>query len=443
MSAKSIMQKATEIFILLFASIHLLYTGTTGYTHIFDAKKITFCVITSLYFLCAFFCLYIHITDEKKSIKALLKKHLSASHIFVLFYMFFTLISGIISQHFPYTIFGVSRFEGIYTICCYGLSFILVSLFPCRKKYVFTIFSVCVTLYSILCVIQLLGYNPLSLYPKGTNFYDAGVIYTTAFIGTTGNTNLSGAFICLALPLLTAALFKAQDKKRFLLIIPILFLSFTVLKMGVISTVLGILAGTTITIPFLLRLKKRGVILYFLLIAALLLTILSIIYFTNPTNGFISEISMILHGDISETFGSGRIRIWKNVLSEIPDAPIFGKGPDTMQKEKFPPFERFYPARNKVMKTGIDCAHNEFLNILYHQGILGLCAYLGFILCILNALWKNKQNNFVLSLGIALICYIVQSFFTFSMCLTAPYFWICSGLMIGICNQNKKEPTLN
>ena len=424
------LMKATEIYLLLFATVHLLYFGFSGYAHIFDAKQVTFCTINLLYLLCIAVSPIIF-TGEK----TVLSKRLSPAHIFAVLYMLFTVISGILSEHFPKTFFGVSRFEGIFTICIYCLTFIAVSAFSCRKRYIFVVFSIAVTLFSLVCVIQLFGYNPLSLYPAGTNFYDAGVIFTTAFIGTLGNTNLSGAFICIAFPFLLVMMLKAKGKSRFLLLIPLLLLSFSVLKMGVDSTILGLVAGFIICFPALLNFGKRKAIIFYIILAVIILAFLVFIYCNAPSEGMLHEISEILHGNIDESFGSGRIRIWKNVISEIPDSPILGKGPDTMQEEKFPPFERFYPARNKVMRAGIDVAHNEFLNILYHQGVLGLLAYSGFVFFVLRAWYKNRNDALILALGSSVICYLVQSFFTFSMCISAPYFWICAALIVGLSEE--------
>lgn len=430
MEKNAFLKKVTEIYILLFATVHLLYFGFSGYAHIFDAKQVTFCTINILYLFCIAVSSIVF-TGEKTGFT----KRYSPARLFVLLYMIFTIISGIFSEHFPDTIFGVSRFEGIFTICIYCFTFMAVSAFPCRKKYIFAAFSVAVTLFSALCAVQIFGYNPLSLYPDGMNFYDAGVKYTTAFIGTVGNTNLSGAFICLALPFLAVMMLKSKAKERILLIIPISLLIFTALKMGVASTILGLLACFVICLPLVLGFSKKATVLYFICLAVCVLALLAVIYFYPFENGFFFEMSEVLHGNFDESFGSGRIRIWKNVLGEIGDRPVFGKGPDTMQTEKFPAFERYYPALGKVKRTGIDVAHNEPLNILYHQGIIGLVTYLGFVFCVLKAVWKNRKDRVVLSLGCGIVGYLVQSFFTFSMCLTAPYFWIAAGLVVGLSER--------
>lgn len=442
MCSKRIMQKATEIYLILFASVHLLFFGFSGYSRIFEAKITTFCAINGLYFACAVFVFFKAVFAEHVNIGNFIKRKLNYTYLFVLLYLIFTIVSGLFSQHFPKTFFGMSRFEGMFSISFYCISFILVSLFPCRKKVVLTVFAISSTLFASLCVLQTFGFNSFNLYPAGTNFYDAGRLYTTAFISTIGNTNLSGAFICLALPLFTTLIIKSKSKLRFLLLIPTLLLAYTVFKMDVTSCLLGIFAGFILTIPFILGFSKKATVIYFAVLIVIFILCLTVIYFAAPEKGFIHEISRILHGDISESFGSGRIRIWKNVLSQIGDSPIFGKGPDTMISERFAPFERYYPDRGKVMKTGIDIAHNEFLNVLYHQGILGLFAYMGFIACVLGKWLKNRRDTAILALGVSLICYLIQSFFTFSMCLVAPYFWICSGLVVGMENCAIEEPTL-
>ncbi len=442
MSIKKAGIKLTEIYLLLLVSVHLLYLGFSGYSHIFDAKILTFCTINILYFVCLLIALFLFWDRDKKLIYYL-RQRLTKAHICVFLYMLFTVISGCVSARFPETVFGVSRFEGMFTICLYCFTFFALSLFPVKSKYVLITFSVSASIFGVLCILQLAGFNTLGLYPAGTNFYDAGVRYTTAFIGTIGNTNLSGAFICLALPFLKVLMLKLESKKRFLLLIPICLLAVTALKMGVTSTILGLLAGAILTLPIFLKLGKKGTMFYFIALLIIAFSILAIIYFYPAESGFIHEVSEILHGNISDSFGSGRIRIWRNVLSEIPDSPIIGKGPDTMMREDFAPFERYYPALGKIKKTGIDVAHNEFLNVLYHQGILGLLAYIGFIFFTLKAWFKNRHDTVVLALGVGVICYLVQSLFTFSMCLTAPYFWIAAGLIIGISRDNMNEPTLD
>ena len=442
MISKKVLSKAVEIYLLFFATFHLLYFGFDGYSHIFEAKLVTFFTSNAILFiLFIFFSFYARYeqTDDIPSTQR--QQFLSPSHICVAFYLLFTVISAVFSKQFPDTIMGVSRYEGLLTIATYCFTFFAISLIPCTKKYILIAFAFAVTLFSVLCIIQIFSFNPFSMYPDGTNFYDAGVKYTTAFIGTIGNANLSGAFICLALPLLAVFLIKAKSKIRFLLIIPVLMLLFVVAKMNVDSTILGLASTAVITLPLIFGFNKKATIVYFCILLLLFAAFIFVLYQYPPQSGFLNEASEILHGNISETFGSGRIRIWKNVISKIPDSPIIGKGPDTMKREGFEPFSRYYPALGKVKTAGIDVAHNEFLNILYHQGVLGLFAYLGFIFFVLKSFIRGRKNPLILALGVAFICYLIQSLFTFSMCLVAPYFWICAGLIVGVERSFNNEKT--
>lgn len=440
MSAKSVLRRACEIYLILFASFHLLFFDFSGYVHIFETKVLSFCLINIPFIILTIVMLFL--AGRSGSVLNIIKRKISLSHICVFLYFLFTLISALLSSHFPQTVFGVSRFEGLFTTALYCFTFFAVSFIPCRLDKVFITFCISVSLLCVVCIIQFFGFNPFSLYPDGMNFYDAGRLYTTAFAGTIGNTNLLGAFICIALPLITVILIKAKTRLRFLLLIPVLLLTITAVKMDVDSTILALIIVFIITLPFIIGFGKKKSIIYFGILLLLGLCFILFIYFCPPPDGMLKEASEILHGNISETFGSGRIRIWKNVISEISDSPVFGKGPDTMLLENFKPFSRYYPALGKVKTASIDVAHNEPLNILYHQGILGLTAYLGFIIFTLITWWKNKSNTTVLALGVAFICYFLQSLFTFSMCLSAPYFWICAGLIVGISNKSIKEPTL-
>ena len=435
MTAKEFFKKAIEMYRLFFVTVHLLFFGFEGYSHIFDAKIVTFFTANTIMILFSVFFFFYLRSEENIDVTGIIKSKLSPAHLCVILYLLFCTISAVLSPYFPETIKGITRYEGLLTVSVYCFTFFITSLIPCTKRYILYAFSCASTLFSALCIIQLLSYNPFSLYPDGTTFYDAGVRYTTSFIGTIGNANLSGAFICLALPFLAVIMIKAETKLRFLLAIPVTMLTIIAAKMDVDSTVLALITTLLLCLPFILGFGKKAIVIYYCVLLILLITFIFYIYNYVPENGMLHELSEILHGNISDTFGSGRIRIWKNVLKKIPEAPFFGKGPDTMRRENFEPFQRYYPELGRTMKTNIDIAHNDFLNILYHQGIFGLLCYIGFIFFVLRSWWKNKSDTIILALGIAFICYLVQSFFTFSMCLVAPYFWICAGLIVGFSKE--------
>ena len=128
MQYKKILSKLSEVYLLLFATIHLLYFGFNGYAKIFNAKILTFSVINGFYFtgiLITFIAMYLSFDsfDLKPKFKALLHP----SRLFALIYLAFTAFSAFGSFYFPLTLNGVSRFEGLLTISIYVFSFIAIT----------------------------------------------------------------------------------------------------------------------------------------------------------------------------------------------------------------------------------------------------------------------------------------------------------------------------
>jgi O-antigen ligase len=73
----------------------------------------------------------------------------------------------------------------------------------------------------------------------------------------------------------------------------------------------------------------------------------------------------------------------------------------------------------------IDAAHNEYLNILYHQGIFALLSYIISLVTSLVQWIRVGHKNIASAIcGGAVVCYGVQAFFGFSMCQTAALFWL-------------------
>lgn len=88
----------------------------------------------------------------------------------------------------------------------------------------------------------------------------------------------------------------------------------------------------------------------------------------------LGEAHEILQGRAEDEFGSGRVFIWKNVWQAVKERPLFGGGPDTLSHRITAYFERYDEATNIMRRSGIDTAHNEYLNILANQGILHFSA---------------------------------------------------------------------
>lgn len=428
----SIFSRITSCYIVLMLTVYLFLCGAGGYQEIFSAKLTGFLVITGGYVAASVVLLLemrivggLNLPKPQK-----LLKQSSLAQRLVLLYMVLTWISGACSPYAEKTLFGVSRGEGVVTISLYCLAFLLVSSFGRVESWMLPLLAVVTLGFDLLCIIQLHGGNPFMLYPAGYNYFDAYTYYSGAYLGTIGNVDLVAAFLCLVIPIFWIAMIRQRGRKRWLLLLPLGTSLYALGKMSVLAGVVGVGCGALVTLPVVAPLpvrtrKRMGIAL---LLAAICL--LAAVYVIQPASGLLYEVHELLHGRVDENFGTGRIHIWKNVLSLVPDHLILGHGPDTMLLADIPGFSRFDEHLGILIESKIDVAHSEYLNILFHQGTLALVAYVGALLAVA---WRwvktSSQDGTAAALGGAVLCYCIQACFGFSMCITAPYFWIVFGLL--------------
>lgn len=133
----------------------------------------------------------------------------------------------------------------------------------------------------------------------------------------------------------------------------------------------------------------------------------------------------ILKGNFDDRLGSDRMFIWKRTLRMIPEKLLFGHGPDTF----FPSFMNRFGVES-ITKNFIryDKVHNEYLQILFDNGLVGLSSQLLFWGIILKSLIKRHQNTLCCSLLLALSCFLVQAIFSFSTPFAHPLVWALWGL---------------
>ncbi len=344
-------------------------------------------------------------------------------------YMGVTWASALCSPYWPQTLLGVSRYEGALTLTLYGLIFLLVSLYGRAGRWMLWMLAGALTLFSTLCLVQMAGLDPLGLYPPGFTYLDAGRAYAGAYLGTLGNVDLVAAFLSLVIPILLYALLRGRGRGRLLLLIPLGLSLWAAVRMGVSAGYLGVGAGCVLAFPVAgLTKKKHRALAGCVLLGAAVLAFLTVFFFDFGA-GMLHEAHALLHGEAQGNFGSGRVHIWREVLKALPGHTLLGAGPDTMLLGGLTPFTRTDPVLGTLVSR-IDVAHNEYLNILYHQGPGALLAYLA-LLASLFCRWLRAapEDGTTAALGAGALGYCVQAFFGFSMCLTAPFFWAALGLL--------------
>ena len=107
--------------------------------------------------------------------------------------------------------------------------------------------------------------------------------------------------------------------------------------------------------------------------------------------------------------------------------------------EGFEPFSRYYPELGKTLTSSIDNAHNEYLNILYHQGIFATASYIGAAAMVVINFFKNaSKNKGTLIFGGAIIGYLVSAFFGISTSYVTSFFWLCLGIFEYYFNKKEE-----
>ena len=184
--------------------------------------------------------------------------------------------------------------------------------------------------------------------------------------------------------------------------------------------------------------------LLFFGVAGIVLLIPVAVWFAPVSSGSIYEAQRILHGNADPSFGSGRIRIWTAVLSLVPEHLFFGGGPDTLVARMPFSFEGYSAELGIKLKSVIDVAHNDYLNILVNTGLFSLLAYCSALTsAAVQSVRVYTTQPIILITGTALLSYLAQIFFSFSLCIISPFFWIAFGMLVNMFPGQNKERNLS
>lgn len=358
----------------------------------------------------------------------------------IVMYLVSTLISGITSPYDYDYMTGFSRNEGFITHGIYMLTLLFSCFFGRIKNWHIYLFGAVCIVFSLLCFVQVAGYNPFMLYPEGYNYHDAYVAYSGEYVGTIGNADLVSAFLSMASSLFFALVFTEKGIKKTMVAI---FFTFSFLALLLIKVAAGILAFFAFLLLFfpLYAYSKHKNWFRRILTAEVVVIFLGIIIFyvwDFGKSGTFYDIHLLLHGNLTPRSGSGRIHIYSQVISKIPDHFWFGTGPDSMAMWELEGFSKYIESLGQTVTRGIDVAHSEYLNILAQQGFVSFIFFVALIIYCIITFFKEEKNIKNIVLVSPAFAYLIQAFFGFSMCLVAPIFWTFIGMM-----TRKKEDEQN
>ena len=399
---------------------------------------------------------------------------------------------------------GASRYEGLaFLLLCVAVYW-AVSSYGRWDIRLLDLLGGVVLLNTLLGLAQYAGWNPLGLFPQGVNFHDAFVLYNGRFLGTLGNVDLLGGFLCLTVPGCYGA-FLTTGRKRLLLplgagafllaladvdagyvglagalffTLPLFYCRSSLWPRGAqsIGVLAACLGGGNLLYadrdhPLSLTLTPTGVLLLgvggvlvlsglllarrgrepsllqppskhlarslALAMAALAALGLAAAYCVPFSSGTLYELHQILHGNWDPTFGSGRIRIWKEVLRLIGEHPLLGGGPDTLAQRVTFTFSRYVPEVGTTIEAAVDSAHNDLLNIAVNLGLPALGFYLAGLFGWFRSLGRHPSPAvWVLLPGV--IGSLVQICLTVSSASLTLLFWI----FLAVCESDINSHTV-
>lgn len=239
----------TDKFIYIMLAVFPLFTGFHGYTQVTLSKYIFFVAVTVLWIAAILL----------GKIKLILRKNVSRPSpvvLFILIYLFFCCISAVLSPYKSSVLLGEGRYDGLVTTLLCVSIFLGISVFARPKPGYIYAAAISMSINCIVAILQLLGYNPLYLFPGNYTYYDAGIKFTSIFIGTIGNADLFSAFLCLTLPMVSVYYITAKNRR--LLLLPAIAISALCLfSCGVSGGILALAVCMLVGAPFVITNGSR------------------------------------------------------------------------------------------------------------------------------------------------------------------------------------------
>ena len=487
------MEKICLIFSFIVLAVFPFVISPKLYINLTETKFWTFVVLT-LCFVAAiavtvlkcYMTKHIRTTRQMGGIR-----QFTLPQLFIIAYMIWGVLSAVLSDYDNLFI-GQSRYEGVLSMLLYGIIFILLSFwgeFSNRFIYGMACMSILVGFFAFT---QIMGSH--FMYPDGYSYGNSGFLSTIGNIDCVSGLisivlpalcvgfilqesklrflSLAGIIIFTYVQLainvdsgklaLTAALLISipfiLNSKRNIVRALIMFAAIlgtagiqksfaanydqimniysfeaTHSKAAIIMIIMALLCGIAAYIVYKkvdeIKISPKKVAMVLGCVIGILVIAGFVFIFTySGANPLLVELSAALHGNLTDEAGSGRGAVWKRCIQLIGENPIFGSGTGA--------FLTAFAPYNVGLPETFDFAHNDFLQIAACQGIVGLALYLGFIISLAVRGFKNVFTcPWVLVCISSCVGYIVYSFFTFSIAIVSPLFWVMAGLLDKMVRQ--------
>lgn len=498
---KNILSKITDIYIFFIIILFPLMVDQTGFFKILECKYRCFLILSVTYVVvCTIIGVYYLVRRGKKLFLKKLTASQYFAILFLIVNCLSCFLSPYFKEYNLWI--GIGRGEGLVTSCLYILSFLYVSYFGVFHKKHILYFSLSSILVNVIAILQFIGFNPFNMYQNGIGTHNVSFMttignvdfisaYYTMVLSVSfmayllmDHTKLekgvhllsilfgsfifqiidvdSGklAFLCILVIILPFVFMNSKRLKRFLELFAVimfatalnLFLNveyhYDVGRIGFYFRLDYLVLLFCLVIILLLGLafylkrfnydssnKKKILQNYGVVVFSLMIFLIIILYYGSFESGFFYEVHEVLHGNFDDKFGTYRIFLWKRTIPLIKDYPLLGSGPDTFAL-------RFMPVyAEDIARIGPftinDTAANIYLTMFINLGVIGACNYIIFLVSNVYAgVKKGKSYSYVFLL--AIICYIIQSFFNLSVVIVSPIFWVLLAVH-HLCVERERE----
>ena len=416
----------TDKYILVMLGLFPLFVGfrVHAYTAITAAKYHFFSIASGAWFAAIAALLIVGLLRGERY-----HPRPRPAHFALAAFLLIGAVSAAFSEYGDVCLIGADRYDGYLVTAIYGAVFFGVSFLAApRRRYVWAL-AVSSTVCCVIALLQLGGMDPFRLYPEGLNYYDKYEAMNAPFLGTIGNTGLLAAYLCLASPLLTVFAVLSDRTADTWLLLPGALALGVMMLCDIDAGVVAIAVCVLVTVPMVIR-RRRPARIAAGVSGGLTLAGLAAAYFWPGTSGTLWELSQVLHGNLSDEFGSHRGQIWKQSWQLFLEKPWLGGGPGTNSERLDIRWSRYIEAlgRERIVKVGN--THNVYLGYLVSIGVFGAAAYVAGAACSLVTWFRRRREGALFpALGSAFLCYMVQEFFGIGLCLTSPMLWVVWALL--------------
>lgn len=338
-------------------------------------------------------------------------------------------------------IFGVSFFSsfwgsyermvGVYTSLHFLLFLLLLSVFYGQKERCHRLLNVSLAVSVLVCiyaVLQKLGIYFWVVIPGDIRVY-----------ATFGNTAFLAGYLLMQLHFSAYFILVKKEYKWKMLYSAVLALNLLVLIWTatrgafvalIVSALVSLLACLFIYKNLKLRLAIIGTL--FLLVTA----VSSVFIFKNSnivqSNMALRRISYI---SLNDSTTKSRILLWQSALTASQDKILAGWGENNVRLA----LDRHYDGQ--LQEDWFDSTHNQFLDVLLANGVLGFVAYFGFFIFLLWRAWNLRKNDPKIAILFfsLFLSYYVANFFLFENFINSLFFVVALGFLIAVEDSYSKE----